>query len=530
MYPAVTGQRRLAPEFPAQRGNITIVKKRVLINVEDKDIRVATLEDGQLAQLFVEQIDNKSTVGNVYRGRVEGIVPGLQAAFVNIGMERNAFLHYADILDEFQLPGKTFYGDRGDSKGRGQGKKGAPKNQREMRSGEEIMVQVLKEPLGTKGARVSMNVSLPGRYLVLLPFAEGRNSGGVSKRIQDVSERRRLRDILRSLDVDEGSFIIRTAGLNQPEEEIITDVHKLQTLWKEIQEGNEKCKAPTLVHDDHGILGRLVRDELTTDVEKLIIDDKDYAKELRRILASMMPKLKGKVTVHTDVETNLFEHYDVENQYQKALRNRVWLKSGGYIIVDETEALISIDVNSGKFVGKNDQEEMILKTNMEAADTVTRQLRLREVGGIIVVDFIDMRSRENQRALMRKFSEYLTRDRAKTTVCPLSDLGLLEMTRKRVRQSLSKVVFRKCPYCNGLGQVLTEQQIWKNVKYDIMAWVKEHPKTKDIQVTLHPIMRTFLENEVLDSAHTLANHCQVALNFVESKDFHIERFELTARD
>lgn len=499
------------------------MKKRVLINVEDKDIRVAILEDDQLVQLFVEQIEEKSIVGNLYKGRVEGVVAGLQAVFVNIGMERNAFLHFSDVVGDYILPGKK--GGHPTRPTAPEEEGAEPRKCRELRAGDSLLVQVVKEPLGTKGARVTSNISLPGRYLVYLPYSDGR-TGGVSRRIQDTTERRRLRSLLKSLDADDGGFIIRTAGLSQDEEEIKADVEKLKSTWAEISEENAHLEAPCLVYDDHDLIGRIVRDELTPDIEQLIVDSPAYARQLRQALGSMMPDLKKRVILYDDLEQNLFERYDVENQYQKALRRRVWLKSGGYIIVDETEALIAIDVNSGKFVGKDDQEAMILKTNLEAADTITRQLRLRDVGGIIVVDFIDMKSRENQRALVRKFKELLQKDRAKTTVGSLSELGLLEMTRKRVRQSLSKVVFRQCPYCQGLGRVLTEQHVWKNLKYEILAWIKQHPNVKSVRVTVHPYFRAYLEDEVIEGIKSLANLCQVTLSFIENREFHIEQFEI----
>lgn len=536
------------PGLFAREANHTIVKKRVLINVEDKDIRVAVLEDNELCQLFVEQLDDKSIVGNVYKGLVEGIVPGLQAAFINIGLERNAFLHFSDIVGNYILPGKGLSrppARRGHSRPHASGAEAPPPEGEEdgetapekpvahkavpLKSGDEVLVQVVKEPISSKGARVTANISLPGRYLVFLPFSDG-SAGGVSRRIEDVGERKRLKALLRSLSAEAGNFIVRTAGLDQDEEEISADVKKLQVTWDEIRESAEKCHAPALAYDDHDILGRLVRDELTVDVEQLIIDSRPHADRLRQILAGMMPGLKQKVLLYTDLNENLFEHYDVENQYQKALRQRVWLKSGGYLIVEETEALVVIDVNSGKFVGKNDQEAMILQLNLEAAEAVTRQLRLRDVGGIIVTDFIDMRSHENQRTLMKRFKELLKKDRAKTTVCQISELGILEMTRKRVRQSLSKVVFRQCPYCQGLGRVLTEQQIWKNIKYEVLAKFGTNAETpeakRSLRVTVHPAIRTYLEQEVLDAARSLATRCQASLRFEENKEFHLEQYEV----
>jgi ribonuclease G len=512
------------------------VKKKVLINVEDKDIRVAILEDGQLAQLFVESIENKSIVGNIYKGRVDSIVPGLQAVFVDIGLERNAFLHFADVHDGYTLPYKGAPQRSGHSRRDGERKKeendaeqGEPEELRthktksvELKTGNEILVQAIKEPMGTKGARISSYISLPGRFLVLLPFSSS-NGGGVSRRIEDGAERKRLRSILRSLNADDGGFIIRTAGLEQDEEEIVGDVHKLEKLWARIRHSAAHKSAPSLIHDDHDILGRIVRDELTGDVQELVIDSKDQARELRNIVANMMPDLKDKVRVVDPLLENVFDMYEVEKNYDKALRRKVWTKSGGYIIIDETEALVAIDVNSGKFVGKGDQEETILLVNLEAADTIAQQLRLRDVGGIIVIDFIDMRSRDNQRKVVSHFKELLKHDRAKTTVAPLTEYGLLQMTRKRVRQSLSKTVFNQCPYCAGSGRILHERHIWKRIRHEILRAIKEYPDSRSLDITVHPVMREYLEVEMLEAAQALANFGNVALNFRDDRSYHLEQ-------
>ncbi|MFW5870434.1 MAG: Rne/Rng family ribonuclease, partial [Candidatus Sumerlaeota bacterium] len=457
--------------------------------------------------------------------RVEGIVPGLQAAFVNIGLDRNAFLHFSDIADCYSLP------DSGAAQ-QSNGKSGSPQKHSSSKGGktplqlgQEILVQALKEPISTKGARVTMNASIPGRFLVYLPTSNEK-SGGVSRRIESASERRRLRSILKSLDSETGSFIIRTAGLSQDQDAIESDVEKLKQRWERICEKGEKQGAPSLVYDDHGILGRMVRDELTDDIDEIMIDSEEHADVLEEVLEDMIPHLADRLEVVDEPGKNLFEKFDVENQFQKALGRKVWLKSGGSIIIEETEALVSIDVNSGKFVGNKDQESMILKTNLEAAEAIGRQLRLRDLGGIIVVDFIDMRPSKNQRELERTFNAILKRDRAKTTTNRLSDLGLMEMTRKRVRQSLSKVVFMQCPYCEGSGRVLTGQQLWKRMKYDIAEFSRRHTDATTLKITVHPLLREFLEKEVLKAVKDLSTILQVKFQIEEDNGFHLERFEI----
>jgi ribonuclease G len=280
------------------------------------------------------------------------------------------------------------------------------------------------------------------------------------------------------------------------------------------------------VHDDHEILGRLIRDELSEDIDELIIDSKSHSQQLRRMLAGVIPSLKKKITLYDNIDENLFEKYGVEAQFQKALRRRVWLKSGGYIVIDEAEALVAIDVNTGKFVGRDDQEATILQTNLEAAEVVAQQLRLRDVGGIIVIDFIDMKSRENQHKLLRRFKELLKKDRAKTTVVPLTEYGLMQMTRKRVRQSLSKVMFKECLHCQGSGRVLVESQVWKNIKYEILRLLKTDPSAKTVQITVHPDMRKYLESEMLDAARAIANRRRAALTFVDNREFHLEQYSI----
>ena len=501
------------------------MKKQVLINVEDTDIRVAVLEDGELTQLFLEDLAEKSIVGNVYKARVDSIVPGLKAAFVNIGDERNAFLHFSDIHRGYNLPkaGAARHSPTGKKKKSG-GRMPTKSSPEDLEVGDEILVQATKEPLGTKGARVTTYVSLPGRFLVLLPFSD--NKGGVSRRIEDAKERKRLRTILRELKVDEGSFIVRTAGLDQEKEAISADVQILKKIWERIRRARTRHNAPALLHDDHDIIGRLVRDELTLDTSELIVDSEEHAKGLRQTLGSMMPSLKRRVHVHDKMAENLFDKYDVETQFQKALKRKVWLKSGGYLIIEEAEALVAIDVNTGKFVGKGDQEDTILQTNLEAAKAVSQQLRLRDVGGIIVIDFIDMKSNQNQRKVLQTFKEYLKRDRARTTVLPLSDYGLMEMTRKRVRESLSKVVFKQCPYCEGMGRVLNEQQIWKRIKYDILDYLRKNKNVETLRVTVHPDVRAYLEQTLLEAAKAIANYGDTALHFVDDPSFHIEHYEL----
>ncbi|MCL5270550.1 MAG: Rne/Rng family ribonuclease, partial [bacterium] len=343
--------------------------------------------------------------------------------------------------------------------------------------GDEILVQVTKEEISDKGPRVTTYISIPGRYLVYMPFSD--NDGGVSRRIEDVGERKRLRQVLRDIQRDSGAFIIRTAGLDQEEDAIKEDAAILQKAWDQIQARAGRSKAPARLHDDREILTRVVRDNFSDDIDEILIDSKPAMRELFKACQAMVPQLCNRVHYY-DSATNIFDTFEVEKQFQKALRRKVWLRSGGAIVIDETEALTAIDVNSGKYVGADDQEQVILKTNMEACRAIAHQLRLRDLGGLIVMDFIDMKSREHELQVLREFKRCLKNDRAKYTVSDFSEFGLVEMTRKRVRQSLAKSFYRPCPYCDGSGRILSEPQLWKQLKYDLLAEMEKPPRTSTI--------------------------------------------------
>ncbi len=542
--------------------------KQVLINREELDLRVAVMEDGTLAELFIENAAAQSIIGNIYKGRVESIVPGLRAVFVNIGMEKNAFLHFNDILPEYELPQRgrpeRDYPARGaarmkdakqneeeealddeyvepltgedddddDETGEDDGegeaepvppppkpKKRPERKAHRLRVGDEILVQVVKEKISEKGARVTTYLTLPGRFLVFMPFAD--NSGGVSRRIEDVGERRRLRQILREINDEVGPVIIRTAGLEQEEDEIRRDARQLAQSWADIQKRAAKMRAPACVHNDHEILRRLVRDNFTADIDEILIDSKPAMRELIEACEAMVPALIERIHYY-DSPTNIFDTFEVEKQFQKALKRKVWLRSGGAIIIDETEAMTAIDVNSGKFVGDEDQESVILKTNLEAARAIARQLRLRDLGGLIVIDFIDMGSRDHELQVLREFKRALRSDRAKYSISDFSNFGLVEMTRKRVRKSLVHSLYRPCPYCGGTARILNEPQLWKQLKYDLIAELEQTPNVDHVEIMVHSEFKTYLQENVLDALATLAGRYSVGLNIIGCPEMHRE--------
>lgn len=528
------------------------------------DLRVAVMEDGTLAELFIESAAAQSIIGNIYQGRVESIVPGLRAVFVNIGMEKNAFLHFNDVLPEYELPQRGRperdypsrtaarapermkdateseednslddeyveplggVEDAEDDDDEGEEAPPPPKPKRQprkahrLRVGDEILVQVVKEKISEKGARVTTYLTLPGRFLVFMPFAD--NSGGVSRRIEDIGERRRLRQILREINEEVGAVIIRTAGLEQEEEEIRRDARQLAQNWADIQKRAAKHHAPACVHNDHEILRRLVRDNFTADIDEILIDSIPAMRELVEACETMVPTLVDRIHYY-DSPTNIFDTFEVEKQFQKALKRKVWLRSGGAIIIDETEAMTAIDINSGKFVGDEDQESVILKTNLEAARAIARQLRLRDLGGLIVIDFIDMGSRDHELQVLREFKRVLRSDRAKFSISDFSNFGLVEMTRKRVRKSLVHSLYRPCPYCGGSARILNESQMWKQLKYDLIAELEQTPDVERVEIMVHSQFKTYLQDNVLDALAAIAGRYGVGLNIIGCPEMHHE--------
>ncbi len=517
------------------------MNRRILMNVEETDLRVAFLEDGKLSSLQVEPFDDKSIVGNIYKGRVEGIIPGLKAVFVNIGLEKNAFLHFSDVRQEYALPHQgrptrlapdspsspnsaLIIEPTGSTEPISPGKR----RSQALEVGDSLIVQATKDEINDKGPRVTTNIALPGRYLVYLPFAE--SEGGVSRRIENGDERRRLKKMLREFsEAEDGSFIIRTAGLDQEEEAITADVEHLRRQWRAIERKAARSNTAALVHNDHDILFRLVRDSFAHNEEQVIIDDAVRARTLRSAIRQLTPNAKTEVIVYKESK-NIFEAYDVDRQIENALKRKVWLKSGGSLIIEETEAMTVIDVNTGKFVGRGDQEDTILRTNLEAAAEVVNQLRIRDIGGIIVVDFIDMLSRKNQDALLREIGAQLKKDRAKSSYTGISEFGLVQITRKRVRQSLSKTVMEPCPYCEGAGRVLSKAEIWRNLKYDLIRDLEEKGAPEAYEIQVHPDIRAFVETEILESVRKLANRYKVVFTFLVENDLHVREFRFKRRE
>ncbi|MCB1856655.1 MAG: ribonuclease G [Gammaproteobacteria bacterium] len=438
------------------------MSEEILVNVSPPETRVAVIENGTAQEIIVERMDRLGLVGNIYKGRICRVLPGMQAAFVEIGLERAAFLHASDIA----------YSHR-------EGDESTENITDLVREGGEVVVQVVKEPLGSKGARLTTNVSIPSRYLVFMPSLINT---GISQKIENLEERARLRGIIdqhvESANAP-GGFIARTAAEGVGEETLIADMQFLLRLWQSIQDRRQATSPGTLLHEDLPLFLRALRDLVNPEVERVRIDSRDAWQKARQFADKLIPDLGIKVEYYPGARP-LFDLYGVEDEIQKALQRKVDLKSGGHLVIDQTEAMTTIDVNTGAFVGHRNLEETIFKTNMEAAQAICRQLRLRNLGGIIIIDFIDMINDEHKRQVMRALEKCLARDHAKTQITEVSSLGLVEMTRKRTRESLEHVLCEPCPCCNGRGSLKTAE----TTCYEIFREIHREARQFDVESLL----------------------------------------------
>jgi len=431
--------------------------KEILINVGEEETRVAVLENRIPVEINIERSPNQRLVGNIYKGRVENVLPGMQAAFVDIGLEKNSFLYIEDAVP-----------DRSAEQGSGQGSAGGANICDILKQGQDLIVQIVKEPIGTKGARVTTHITLPGRYLVLMPTVDYI---GISRRIEDERERDRLREMALRIKPRGMGVIVRTVAEGVDEEELAVDVNMLTNLWRKILNRSSHGPVPNLLHRDLELVQRILRDAFTSDVDRLTIDSRYEYEKILDLLDIVGPQLKVKVFL--EERNNIFEEHNIEAELEKALKRRVWLRCGGYIVIDQAEALTAVDVNTGKYVGSTNLEDTVLKTNLEAAVEIARQLRLRNIGGIIIVDFIDMTQEEHRRQVLEVLEEEIRKDKTKTNILGITQLGLVEMTRKKVRPSLAEVLQKACPYCEGRGKVLSEETVGINIKQQIYQMARQ---------------------------------------------------------
>jgi ribonuclease G len=456
--------------------------KEMIVSSNGHETMVAILEDDLVAEVFVERERQRGVVGNVYKGRVSKVLPGMQSSFIEIGLERDGFLYVAEVIDTLEEFEKLESGDEDDKiEGRSPSSGGSARGRDEARQqakiedllkeGQEILVQVVKEPLGTKGARLTSHVTMPGRFLVFMPTVD---HVGVSRKIESRDERSRLRGIVREFRESHGftgGVIIRTAASGRPKEDIVSDLEAFHAIWTGIRQKMESSRAPAVVYQEQSLVSKLLRDLLTEDFQAIKIDNaQEYQRVLdlvQRILPTLAPRVK-----HYSKPFPIFDEYGVQAEIDKALKSKVWLKSGGSIVINQTEALVAIDVNTGRYVGKKTSgrlEDTIVKTNLEAVKEIVRQVRLRDLGGIIVLDFIDMEEKKNRQKVLQAVELELKKDRSPSKALQVSDFGLIIITRKRVKQSLERVMTEPCPYCSGTGVIKSTSTIC----YEILSEIKK---------------------------------------------------------
>lgn len=450
----------------------------IIVDVGIEETRAALLEDRELVELYIERPYPERLVGNIYRGKVSSVLPGMQAAFIDIGYEKNAFLYVSDAVPQKEFSEEEDYECR-DIRGYS--------IDEILRPGQEITVQVIKEPMGTKGPRVTTHITLPGRHLVLLPNADYI---GVSRRIENESERCKLKKIAEEVKPRGMGLIVRTASEGRNVEDFKQDVNFLVRMWETISQKERSGPVPRCLHKDFNLVYRVARDLFTWNIDKFVINNKQQYISVLELIDMISPALKPRVE-YFGKSYDLFEYYQIESKISKALARKVWLKCGGYVVIDQTEALTVIDVNTGKYTGGNTLEDTVLRTNMEAAREIAKQLRLRDIGGIIIIDFIDMHEQKHQQMVMDTLKQALKRDRTKTIVVGMTGLGLIEMTRKKVRQVLSSVMTVDCSCCDGTGKVLAPEAIARNVEKEVTRYLGT-TLARAIQVEVHPSVAAVL--------------------------------------
>ncbi len=503
------------------------VASQILISKNLSETRVALVENGEVTDFITESRNQKGYVGSIFRGKVSRVLPGMQAAFVDIGLDRAAFLYAGDVRDEKEGPVTLDFSTADVEED--SAILGAKKQTQEpitpiqdlLREGQEIIVQVAKDPLGTKGARITTHITFPGRFVVFMPTVAHL---GISRRIEDQDERARLKSIIANIQIPNGGLIVRTAAEGASEDALRADIQYLSKLNETVSNTYSQSKKIGLIHTELDIEFRSVRDFIHDGVERVIVDDKSSKEEIEKFIQKFLPRFKGQVAFY-DEKVSLFDKYEVDLAVSRSLGRKVWLKSGGYIVFDEAEALVVIDINTGSYVGKKDFEETILKTNLEAVKEICSQLRIRNCGGIIIIDFIDMSKPGNKEAVENALNEELKKDRAKTNVLGMSDLGLVQMTRKRVRPSLVKSLCEPCSYCDGKGYIKSKGYISHEILREVE---RETVRTLEgsVIVHCHPDVAAWIYDEEPRLLEALEQEsCRRIILKVEN-DYHIEQFDL----
>ncbi len=497
---------------------------QILISQSFRETRVARIENDELVEYFVERRKDKNLVGNIYKGRVNRVLPGMQAAFVEMGLPKAGFLYAGNVFDGSResLP------DDEEIEPAEKNQFAEPRKISELvHEGESLLVQVLKEPMGTKGARLTGHLSIPGRFLVYLPNSQHL---GISRRIEDESERNRLKGFVSKHRPKQGGFIIRTVAEGAREKHIKDDMDYLVRSWGSIKKAAEKLKKPGVAYSDLDLASKIIRDKVSDDVDRIIVDDLELYKKTTKFVQTYLPRFKKRIEIH-DKAKPLFDTYGIETEIARALERKVWLKSGGYIVIDETEALTTIDVNSGRFVGTRHLEDTILQTNLEAVKETAYQIRLRNLGGIIVLDFIDMQKQQNRERVYESLLEELDKDPVKSNVLPISDLGLIEMTRKRTQESLRKKLMSPCVYCNGKGSVKSNETLAAKLIRDCLKEASmENNQGSSMVVYCHPKLAEYFAEEDREAVEYIEKQTHTELVIKADPNLHLEDYEIFCKD
>ena len=522
------------------------MNKEMIISASGHETMAAILEDDEVVEISVERDKSRGVAGNIYKGRVSKVLPGMQAAFVDLGLERDGFLYVSDVIDPMasidgieadaegaagEAPPAPEGQGNGGSRGRGRGRDRNANDQpidKLLTAGQEIVVQVVKEPLGTKGARITSHVTIPGRFLVFMPTVDHI---GVSRKIVSREQRGRLRRIVREFRAEHempGGVIIRTAAADRPEEDILSDLTYFHELWSDTLKKSETRRAPAVVHREESLVAKLLRDLLTDDFSAIRIDHRGEYRKAVKLVQRIMPDLVSRVH-HYDKNFPIFEEYGVQSEIDKALRSKVWLKSGGYLVINQTEALVAIDVNTGRYVGKRTGrlEDTIVKTNLEAAKEIVRQIRLRDLGGIIVLDFIDMEERKNRQKVYQTFEQEIRRDRSPSKAVQVSEFGLIITTRKRVKQSLERQLTEPCPYCSGSAVVKSTSTICFEILAELRK-VSGDLNGHHVQLRVNPDVARALKSEERGVLKEIERTLDREVTLRADAILHHEQFDVTA--
>jgi len=506
------------------------VSTDLIISVTHYEKRVALIENGTVSELYIERSGERSIAGNIYKGRVVRVLPGMQAAFVDIGLAKAAFLYVSDVYDNLEDIEKMMAGNeenkQEDELHREEAEGSWPMEMHiedRLQEGQEVLVQVAKEPLGSKGARITSHISIPGRHLVLMPTMD---HVGISRRIEDESERSRLRELLLQIKPPKYGFIARTAAEGAENDKIKAEMDFMLRLWQTIQKNNEHGRVPSRLYQEPDIILRAVRDLFTQEVDKLIVDSQEEYEKIVEFVETFMPSLRADVKLYEESEP-ICDAYGIEMELQRALGRKVWLKSGGYIVIEMTEALTAIDVNTGRYVGKRNLEETILKTNLEAVKEIAYQLRLRNLGGIIIIDFIDMEKEPNREKVFNTLKEALRKDKSKTNILKMSELGLIEMTRKRTKESITRVLREPCFYCDGEGYLKSTTSMC----YEIFREIERDHEAlfgRSVMVTAHPEVVHLLYDEERHRLEELEKNLKARITVQADQSLHLEQYDIYA--